>query len=125
MRLGRLLLRPAAYTSNNTSLGTVPNAATRRALGSLFFSLSATDEGPGVAGFQRRGQFHPPLARGSARLLQDIAKAQPVHREQHRVGVLPRVARRPRSRLAAGLPGEPLQLGVGACVAEDHLVPGA
>src|SRR6266550_5248753 len=43
-RLGRLTLRRASKTPNNTSLGTVPNAETTRALGTFLASSSAPEE---------------------------------------------------------------------------------
>src|SRR2546423_11347205 len=43
-RLGRLALRLAANTPNSTSLGTVPNADTTRALGTRLASASAPEE---------------------------------------------------------------------------------
>jgi len=78
----------------------------------------------GVIRIHREGAGDDDLARQIAGLLQHIVHAQPVHRQQERVGVARGLTPRASPRVPLRLPCEPLQLLLAGGVAEDHLMSG-
>jgi hypothetical protein len=57
-------------------------------------------------------------------LIQHVVYARPVYGEQNGIGVLRGLGRRASARPAIGLSCEPVELLLGAGIAENHLVPG-